>query len=120
MDLGFVWAETLGFGLCLNVGLHLLCSFPFGCGSYLMLFKCGTDVSAYNKRPKRTKETQIKVNLPPPSCFGITDIYIEYLKYLISRPPTSRLRQDHGNESVSRQRDIARPTRFFREMILPL
>ena len=29
MNLGFVWAETLSFGMCLNVGLHLLCSFPF-------------------------------------------------------------------------------------------
>jgi hypothetical protein len=29
VDMGFVQAETLSFGLCLNVGLHLLCSFLF-------------------------------------------------------------------------------------------
>jgi hypothetical protein len=29
VDMGFVQAETLSFGLCLNVGLHLLFSFLF-------------------------------------------------------------------------------------------
>ena len=29
VNLGFVWAETLSFGMCLNVGPYLLCSFPF-------------------------------------------------------------------------------------------